>query len=344
MEHPEKEKASHVFLRYVRRRWRVPVQAGAAGALLLGLLALAPLPFKTERVEAESTGAVTVGQVESLRTEGVGAPFQGSIQSVAVQPGQRVKKGDLLFKMDDTPLRESLVSAKQASADAYASLKEARARRDADVAALKQELSATRAQIRSLRAATQPQREVYPDGTVVETTYTVDPAQIESLTAYAQQLAAQIQERRSAWEPVIAQATASHRDAASHVRELEKQIAAADRRSPLNGVVTGIYADAGHSVAAGRAVVRVDDPTGYRVLTLVDERVREELKPGARLALTRGERQETGKLEKIESGWDKDLFRYWLWVKPANPAGLQPGEQVQVSIPPAGELKTASAG
>src|SRR5205085_6295324 len=103
--------------------------------------------------------------------------------------------------------------------------------------------------------------------------------------------------------------------------KLQAMVGAALRKCPIDGVVTGAYASAGSLVPRNRPLVRVDNPEGYRVVTLVDRNVRERIEPGERLTLGFNGVADPAKLEKIEAGWDRELFKYWLWLKPETTAG-----------------------
>lgn len=74
-----------------------------------------PLPVAapvTSPFAAQVSGA---GMVESSSENiSVGTPLSGIVKVVAVQPGDRVKQGDLLFALDDSALQAQLVAKKAA--------------------------------------------------------------------------------------------------------------------------------------------------------------------------------------------------------------------------------------
>jgi multidrug efflux system membrane fusion protein len=68
-----------------------------------------------------------IGNVEALSTISVRSQVEGALQNVFFTPGQEVKKGDLLFRIDPRPLQDSL-SAEQANlAKAVAAVRQAQA-------------------------------------------------------------------------------------------------------------------------------------------------------------------------------------------------------------------------
>src|SRR5688500_7526914 len=101
MEHNEKTHVRALVARFVRRRWKLPLQI-AGGAITMGLLMGAAVLRPEEEVSAADRARLAKvqagGVVESLYAKSVGAPFTGAVETIAVKPGQKVRKGDLLFR------------------------------------------------------------------------------------------------------------------------------------------------------------------------------------------------------------------------------------------------------
>jgi multidrug resistance efflux pump len=265
------------------------------------------------------------GVVQSTRGRAVGSPWTGHVAAVEVRPGQAVRKGDRLFRMDPRPLQSALAAAEAVRRGEVQSLAETTRSREADLAEL-------RGAIAELRAAQQVpvfvQDEPGEGWEEAEESFW-DPA--EDFTDAVEAARWELAQREAAWAPLLQEASRRVAAANREVARLKAQLAAADRRAPIDGVVTEVRMRPGELVAAGVPLVRVDDPVGFRVVTLVDGKIGKRLKPGVRVPLTvdgaRG-----GKLEKIVPGWDRELFHYWVWVKPANPRELLPGEPVTLAL------------
>lgn len=333
-----------VLGRFMRRRWRTPAKIAGVSA---GVLALSGFSFFVPRPKVnrdltfvKAPGAASSGVVESLRQKGVGSPFEGVLKRVAVSPGASVKKGDVLFTMDTTGYEMELQRARAGSQGARQALEAAYTQRRADLQQHESEVAAARAALRSARqvpvAEAQPAAEEYTlvgdQLAPIAAPQVVTPdtsAEEARLSAALQQL----EQRKRDWEPTLQVARESVAAADREVSRLKQIIAGGVRRSPLSGVVTALYGKPGEYVTANRPLVRVDDPKSYRVVTIVDQKVRERLKPGMSLKLASADGGAAGKLEKIESGWDRDVFHYYLWVKPASTKTLQPGEAVSVQLP-----------
>ncbi len=119
-----------------RRAWRrltgpghLAWKAGALGlGVALALLLLWPVP---ERVSASM---VIEGRTRQLVT----APFDGFIAAVAVRPGEAVRRGQLLARLDDRELKLEQGKARSEREQSAAKLRQAMADRDAAALALAQ--------------------------------------------------------------------------------------------------------------------------------------------------------------------------------------------------------------
>lgn len=352
MEHTKAHGALALAARLLRRRWCTPLQVvGAAGALVL-LTGLSSFRLGDERARhraLEPQELVTDGVVRSARGATLRARFDGTLRQVEVRFGDRVRKGQLLFTMDEQPLRQALAAARSREADERAGYAELLAQRARDLAELKAQAASVAAELYSARealyrsaygaaAGTEDQGEEDSRETREHDASSGDqPDFYRSMAADLGQQFASLQaamaERAATWGPVLAEAHSRCAAAAADVRRRREILASAVRCSPIDGVVTGVYAGSSCPLSAGAPVVRVDDPSHYRVVTRVDESLRDALRPGMRLSIRRGKVELPAAVSRVVPGWDKDLFHYWVWLKPTGEAALRPDEPVEVVVP-----------
>jgi multidrug efflux pump subunit AcrA (membrane-fusion protein) len=347
MEHTHKHTAPAVAARYLKRKLKRPLIA-AAGVTTITLISgfSAFFPTRRELGPRPPEEVVATGIVESLFPKGVGAPFESTILQLAAQPGQSVKKGQSLFRLDTTGLKSQLTLAKAARAGAWSALQQVRRDYASDMASLRGQVDDLAAQYHRAQAlANQPQPSAdnttyyqeEPNGfgttsIVIETPATAPTADPGSLLAELEVAREALRSRERDWQPSLAAAREEVARADREVRHLQALIASADRKSPIDGVVTRVYAQAGETVTAHAPVVRVDDPKNFRVVVKVDQDTRERLKIGSPVELKLPAGQDQGILAKVENGEDKDLFYYYLWLKPRHPKAFQPGQQVKVEL------------
>lgn len=355
MEHNEKTHTRALVARFVRRRWKLPFQI-AGGAVAMGVLMGAAV-LRTDDETATTTRPAKLqagGVVESLYAKSVGAPFDGAVETVSVRPGQKVKKGDLLFRMDTRSLQAALAAARAERSAVVQALQNARSARAADLAEISGQMSALK---REMAPVSRPVRPASADlvryedenGEIVEIpAYETETETVEAVdtTPILDQLAVlrqQLAERERAWAPALRAAADQIAAADREVKRLQAMVGSAGRTSPIAGLVTAINVKPGGTVPAGQPVVRVDNPDGYRVVTMINQPVREALAGTKRIALQRPDGRDEGKLVKIEAGWDRDLFNYYVWVKPAKPEALHPGEAVNLVLPARSSTTTVAS-
>jgi multidrug efflux pump subunit AcrA (membrane-fusion protein) len=347
MEHTHKHTVPAVAARYLKMKLKKPLIA-AAGVTALTLLSGFSAFFPTRREPAPEgpEDVLATGVVESLFPKGVGAPFESTILQLAAQPGQSVKKGQSLFRLDTTGLKSQLTLAKASRSGAWSSLQQVRRDYASDMAILRQQADDLAAQYHRTQAlASQPQpaaesTTLYqedpngfgPTAIVIETPAVTPTADPGSLLAELQAAREALRARERDWQPSLTAAQEELARADREVRHLQALIASADRKSPIDGVVTRVYARAGETVSAHAPVVRVDDPKNFRVVVKVDQDTRERLKIGSPVELKLPTGQDRGTLARVENGEDKELFYYYLWLKPKHPKAFQPGEQVKVEL------------
>src|SRR3954469_13419771 len=88
--------------------------AGAASAPAATLL-IAPEDVRTVGLQAHASGPVITGSVEPERRADLRAEVSAVVLTVLKENGEPVHKGDLLVRLDDTSIRDSLRSAEEAS-------------------------------------------------------------------------------------------------------------------------------------------------------------------------------------------------------------------------------------
>jgi len=140
--------------------------------------------------------------------------------------------------------------------------------------------------------------------------------------------------RTQNWDRRITGAGNRRRQAVSEAARLRSLIHQAKRYSPINGVVTSVRASAGDWVKGATPVVRIDDPRGYRIVSLVPDRTNAVPEVGAQLRVLAGDRELRTRVSRIMPGWDRELFSTWVWLVPARPSAFTPGQELEAVLYP----------
>ncbi|MBK7547060.1 MAG: efflux RND transporter periplasmic adaptor subunit [Rhodoferax sp.] len=297
---------------------------GGLAVVLLGALAwvalrtgpLAPTKVQVTQVQKGSVSPTIfgIGQVEAQRSWMVGPTVAGRVLSVKVDVGQAVQPGQPLAEMDPVDLDQrlaaldaSLARAQSAQQAAGAQVNDAQARRALAAANLKRNQ---------------------------------DLANQNFISAGA--LEARTQEVASASAGVVA-AQANLGGSAQDITRLRAERAAlAQQRgnlklvAPAAAVVTVREAEAGTTVVAGQAVLRLMDPATLWVKLRVDQGRAAGLAPGlaARIALrSRPGELLAGKVARVEALADSVTEERLAMVAfDALPAGVSVGEMAEVTL------------
>lgn len=293
-----------------------------AGVLLplLGLLAyvvlrsgpLAPVPVTLVTVgQSEITPALFgIGTVEARYTHKIGPTSPGRLKRVEVQPGDRVKAGQLLGEMEPVDLDDRIEAQEAAFKRAEASI-------------LAAEAQVEEASARKAFAETQAKRyeQLLPAHSVSE----------EAVAAKQQEL----QIAQAALAVVRANLGVSHQELARLRAErdgLMRQRANLRLLSPVDGFVSRRDADPGTTVVAGQAVIDVVKPGSLWINVRFDQQraqgVRADL-PAQIVLRSRAGAPLAGRVARIEPHAD-----------PVTEETLAKVEFTQLpeTLPPIGEL------
>ena len=297
------------------------------GALALGLIAalawvalrtgpLAPVKVQTVAV---TTGTVApevfgIGQIEARRSWMVGPTTPGRVLAVRVDVGETVQAGQALAEMDAVDLDQRL-----------AALDASLARGQSNRAAAQAQLADAQAR-RALAQANLARNQ--------------DLARQNFISAGA--LEARTQEMASA-NAGLQSAQANLEATAQDLNRLRAERAALGEQrnslklvAPAAAMVSSRDAEAGSTVVAGQAVIRLIDPASLWVALRVDQGRSAGLAPGlvARIALrSRPGESFAGQVARVEPVADAVTEERLAQVAfDAVPAGISVGEMAEVSL------------
>lgn len=288
-------------------------------ALLVVLLRAGPLAPIRVTVTSVAQGQVTpalfgIGTVEARRAYLIGPTVPGRVLRVLADVGEHVKAGQLLAEMDPVDLTQRL-TALQAAAGRAASA-QAAAQAQLHDAMARKELARTNAR-RNVALADQ-----------------------NFISAGA--LESRLQEQSSA-EAVVQAAQANLDGARQELLRLQAEQAGLRQQrdsirllAPVDGVVTAREAEAGSTVVAGQAVLRLVDPASLWVKTRFDQGRSTGLASGlpARIVLRSNPAQPlAGKVARLELLSDSVTEeRVAQIVFDPLPAGVTLGELAEVTL------------
>lgn len=237
------------------RSWahHAPALLLLAPVLLAGCSRSAPEPPAPPIVEAQLVRSVAAQEAQTIpatgtlharETAAISAQIAAQIRQVLVQPGDRVRDGQLLATLDAAVQRAALNEASQAAAAAH--MQQMAAQADASLAA------ETLARYQILKQQT-----------------SVSPQEFD-----------EVETRSHAAQLRLGSYEAQSREAQAAVAGARTQLGYTELRAPFSGVVTARLADPGTMAAPGAPLLQIDRDGPLQVVTTVDESLIESVRVG----------------------------------------------------------------
>lgn len=218
----------------------------------------------------------------------VAAPIGGRLDTLAVQAGQTVERGALLFTLDDEAERAARdeARAQAESARAQAANIETGRRRE-EVAVTEAQLAQARAQAALARSELARRQQLVEQGFISK-------AQLDDARAAVEQTSARVAELQAARQVATLPARRDERAAARAQAEAASQaVRASDWRAqqkrqsaPAAALVADTYFRVGEYVNAGQPVLALLPPANRKARFYVGEAELASLAPGQRVAIT----------------------------------------------------------
>ena len=204
------------------------------------------------------------GTIRSATSSVLGAQISGTVREIRVQPGDRVRRDEVLAVLDDRTPRAQLASADAGVTASKAGLDEAS---DA--------LAAATAQRQLAEATYHRYQDLLGKNSVTRQEF--DNAEAAYKSAAANEAAAAARKQQMEAQNQMAQ---SQREAARTMFSYSQII------SPIDGVVTAKLVDAGTLVMPGTPVLTVEDTAHYRLEASVPEDMLPKIRVGEQAPVT----------------------------------------------------------
>jgi multidrug efflux system membrane fusion protein len=233
--------------------------------------------LETIRLEAVPEFYEAVGTVRSATSSVVGAQISGTVLEVRVNPGDHVKRGQLLALLDDRSPRAQLGAAEAGVEEASQGVAEVEQALEA-ATAQRQFAEATYRRYQGLLEKNSVSRQEF-DG--AEARYKAALANERALQAKQKQMEARGQQARS------------QQDSAQTFYSYSRVV------SPIDGVVTAKSVDAGTLVMPGTPLLTVEDPTHYRLEASPPEQYLGRFSAGMMVAVATGRGKLQGRVAEV---------------------------------------------
>lgn len=201
---------------------------------------------RTERVHKKEIDEYykTSGTVKAKTVSDVASRVMGTVTSIKVREGDKVKEGEVLLTLDDRDFKQKALAAKEAYSEARHYMETAESSK------------------RLTELTYERYKNLYDD---------------KAISAHEMD---EMETRREVAASDLERARASLGRARANMEEAGINLGFTDIRAPVPGIVTGKEAEVGSMAVPGRILLRVEDDSSFRLDVNVDEKMSGTLEPG----------------------------------------------------------------
>jgi RND family efflux transporter MFP subunit len=254
------------------------------------------------------------GVVRARHTAAIVSRIVAEVREVRVRPGDRVKRGDVLVRLDDRDLRAA----------------QGRARASARAAA--QAATAANAEWQAAQAGLALARATHDRVSSLHAKNSATPHEFDEAVAGMKAADA----RRLGAHARVAEAAAGVEAAGSAQREAEVAASFALLTAPFDGIVTQKLIEPGNMAAPGAPLLTIEDAGGFRLEVSLDEARASPVTLGSRVEVELLERQEESVSPPALAGRVAELART---IDPGAHAAL-----VKIDLPSAPGVRSGMFG
>jgi HlyD family secretion protein len=265
----------------VKRKWKVLLSILAV--LILGIGVYASTVYSRRGIVTVQTGRVVRQDLASIVTAsgevkprnyiniGTNAPGAAPISEILIKEGQRVRKGQLLARLEDIQPKADVAAqnANLASAEADSSAAEA-AVKSSDEGLRTQQALIDHAQtdLNHARVEFQRGQELYKSQLIAQQEFETRKATLDTATAALNEAKTRLVQARAQREQALAQETSAQKrvaQAKAMLTRFSDVRARYDIVAPLDGVITNLPVRAGETVVPG-----IQNSAASTIMTIAD--------------------------------------------------------------------------
>jgi HlyD family secretion protein len=236
------------------------------------------------------------GKVQAVTTVQVGTQVSGTISEIYVDFNDKVRKGQVIARLDPSQLEAQLSQARANLASAQARLKTAQdnvVSADASIVAAQANVERTDAAWQDAKRNNDSIQEVLNAGAVARRDAEAAQAAVSQAAAQKQQALAQVNQSKAQAQSArsqVEQARAEARQASAAVEIASVNLSRSVIHAPIDGTIISRNVDVGQTVAASLQAPTLfliaNDLTRMQVLADIDEADVGKLRPESKVAFT----------------------------------------------------------
>ena len=263
----------------MKTKWKIVITVAVVLILVIGVWA-STVYSKRGVVTVQTGSAVRQDLISQVTASGeikpknyinIGANAMGQITSLLVKEGERVRKGDLLARIENTQPTATVDSQKAnlSSAEADSNAAEAALKAsDQNLNTMRAAITQSKADLERMKSDYQRAESMFKEGLGAKQDYDVKKSYYDAQVAAVQQSEARLIQAQAQREQTAAQLVAMQRRinvARADLARINDILRKYDSYAPLEGVVTNLPVRAGETVVTG-----LQNQTGTIIMTIAD--------------------------------------------------------------------------
>jgi HlyD family secretion protein len=328
-----------------RKRGKTIALAGAAAALVLALAVFAwqqiPRGLRVERADLQIAAAGQGVFRDELVVRASAAPLDsvildsvesGRIEEVFVRDGDIVKKGQLLFRIANPQRNLELLARQAEQAQQLYNLSNLRLAQESDRSTRQRRLDELAFQLEQAHKRHARNERLAQQG------YISAVALDESRDALDKEARAIALEKRSAAAdaqvrtPALSQLERAIAGLDTGLQLVQATVDALVVRAPVAGRLTDFRMQVGESIATGKNVGRIDDPSRFKLTARIDEFYLNRVAAGRAGSVAHDGQRYPVKIASVYPQIKDGRFLAELLFTGAQPAGLRPGQSLDTQV------------
>jgi HlyD family secretion protein len=295
-------------------------------------VAMRDLRVATVREELFRNDIVMRATAAPLRTVMLDAFQSGRVEEVVVTDGMRVEKGDLMFRLSNPQLRLELVAREADRAQQIANLSMLRVAIESGETEHQRRLLDLRYALAQSRKQAARFESLAKDGVIAAS----------ALEESADRVVREAQALRDENTRFAIEARIKRDGAAQMERAIERldagltvvneSIEGLAVRAPIAGRLTDFHLQIGEIVKPDQRIGRIDDPSEFKLVALVDEFFLGQVSTGKAAYVKSSDRDYLAQVSRVFPQVDKGRFTIELLFSGESPSGMNPGQSVETRI------------
>lgn len=306
----------------------------------------------TVKLGTLSTTRSANGTLEATTDSNVAAQASGQVVQILKREGDKVQKGEIIVRLDDTSLTQQLANAQLSLQNAQVSLRQSANQTPETLSTQQARLNASRIALQRAEQTLASNQRLYDLGGISQTDLQNSRSQVESARADLEQAEANLAQTQRAGSETLESRRIAVAQAQNQLDQLQTSLSRTAVRAPFAGEIGEIYPNLGEYINTGSRVFRLVDSSSLRVNMTVSPSDASSLMVGSGLTYTiAGKRYEGRVYRSAQVAGDNRLVQlYGRFVGGQNTSGLTSGSSVQVTyrirqangvLAPTGALQTS---